>query len=80
VFAVNPTTGKLRPVQQVSSGGIAPRTIILDPTGTRLLVANQLSGAVTVLSVDRNTGKLSPTDKDLKDVPEPSDFLFEAER
>jgi 6-phosphogluconolactonase len=80
VFAVNAATGKLSPVQELSSGGIAPRTIILDPAGTRLLVANQLSGAVTVLSVDPNSGTLSASGKDLKDVPEPCDFLFEAER
>jgi 6-phosphogluconolactonase len=80
VFAANPKTGKLKPVQETSSGGFAPRTIALDPTGRYLLVANQLSGLVSVLSVDRKTGRLTPTDKDLKDVPEPCDFLFEAER
>jgi hypothetical protein len=43
-------------------------------------VGNQLSNAVAVLSVNRNTGKLSANGTNLKDVPEPCDFLFEAER
>ena len=80
VFAVNPRNGKLKPVQQLSSGGFAPRTFVLDPTGRYLLMANQLSGAITVFAVDKKTGALSPTGRNLKDVPEPGDFLFEAEK
>ncbi len=80
VFAVNPKTGKLKPVQQLSSGGFAPRTFVLDPTGRYFLMANQLSGAVTIFAVDKKTGKLSPTGQNLKEVPEPGDFLFEAEK
>jgi 6-phosphogluconolactonase len=80
VFAVNPKTGKLKPVQQLSSGGFAPRTFVLDPTGRYLFMANQLSGAITVFAVDPKTGALTPTGRNLKDVPEPGDFLFEAEK
>ena len=80
VFAVSQRTGKLRPVQQLSSGGFAPRTFVLDPTGTIFLMANQLSGAITIFAVDRKTGALTPTGRDLKEVPEPGDFLFEAEK
>jgi 6-phosphogluconolactonase len=79
VFAVDAKTGKLRPVQETSSGGFAPRTFVLDPTGRLMLVANQLSGAITILAVDRHTGKLTPTGRELKDTPEPSGFLFDAE-
>lgn len=80
VFAVNPRTGKLKPIQQLSSGGFAPRTFVLDPAGRYLLMANQLSGTIAVFAVDKKTGALTPTGRDLKDVPEPGDFLFEAER
>jgi 6-phosphogluconolactonase len=80
VFAVNPRNGKLKPVQQLSSGGFAPRTFVLDPTGRYFLMANQLSGAITVFAVDKKTGALSPTGRNLKEVPEPGAFLFEAEK
>lgn len=80
VFAVNPRTGKLKPVQQLSSGGFSPRTFVLDPTGQYLFMANQLSGAITIFTVDKKTGALTPTGRNLKEVPEPGDFLFEAEK
>ncbi len=80
VFAVNPRTGKLKPVQQLSSGGFAPRTFVLDPTGRFMFMANQLSGAITIFAVDKKTGVLAPTGRNLKEVPEPGAFLFEAEK
>lgn len=80
VFAVNSATGKLTPIQQISSGGIAPRVIALDPTGGYLFVGNQISDAVTIFAVDAGTGKLTPTGKNLKESPEPGGFLFEAEK
>lgn len=78
VFAVDAKTGKLSPVQQISTGGAAPRTFTFDPTGAYMLVANQLSDAVTIFAVDQRTGRLTPTGRNLKDSPEPGGFLFEA--
>jgi 6-phosphogluconolactonase len=78
VFAVDARTGKLSPVQEISTGGQAPRTFAFDPTGAYMLVANQLSDAVTIFAVDRRTGRLTPTGRNLKDSPEPGGFLFEA--
>jgi 6-phosphogluconolactonase len=80
VFAVDATTGKLTPVQHISSGGDGPRTFALDPSGGYIFVGNRNSNTVAIFSVDRKTGKLTPTGKVLTDVPESSSFLFVAEK
>ena len=42
----------------------------IDPTGSYLFAANELSGNVAVFKIDTLTGRLSPTKTDLKiDVP-----------
>ena len=70
VFAIDPGTGMLSEVEQVSPGGTMPRNFAIDPTGAYLFSANELSGTVTVLHVDRGTGRLTPTSTVLKiDVP-----------
>jgi 6-phosphogluconolactonase len=60
VFAVNPKTGTLLQVQDISSGGKAPRNFAIDPTGKWLLAANQNSSNIVLFQVDPNTGQLSP--------------------
>ena len=70
VFAIDPDTGKLNEVEQVSPGGLMPRNFAIDPTGTYLYSANELSGTVTVFRVNSDSGRLTPTSKVLKiDVP-----------
>jgi 6-phosphogluconolactonase len=78
VFAVDASTGKLTPVQQISTGGDGPRTFSIDPSGGFLFVGNRNSNNIVVFSVDRTTGRLRPTGKVLTDAPEASCFLFEA--
>ncbi len=80
VFAVNPRTHKLKQIQTISSGGAQPRTFVLDPSGKFLLVGNENSGNVTEFAVDHKTGRLSPTGKVVTGIPEPSAFLFDAEK
>jgi 6-phosphogluconolactonase len=80
VFAVNPRTHKLKQIQNITTGGSQPRTFVLDPSGKFLLVGNENSGNVTEFAVDQKTGRLSPTGKVVKGIPEPSAFLFDAEK
>ena len=41
-----------------------------------MFVGNENSGTIAIFSVDPQTGKLTPTGKVLKDVPEVSCILF----
>ena len=61
VFAVDPRTGTLSLVQDISSGGKAPRNFTIDPSGKWLFAANQNSNNIVLFQVDPNTGQLSPT-------------------
>jgi len=70
VFAIDPIKGTLTAVEQVPPGGTMPRNFAIDPTGSYLFAANELSGNVAVFKIDTLTGRLSPTKTDLKiDVP-----------
>jgi 6-phosphogluconolactonase len=66
VYSIDPETGILTPVEQVLSGGIMPRNFDIDPTGGYLLAAHQLSDNVVVFSIDKSTGRLSKTSKEIK--------------
>ncbi len=61
VFSIDPHTGRLALVENVSSGGKVPRNFGIDPTGRFLLAANQNSDNVVVFAVDSKTGRLTPT-------------------
>lgn len=70
VYAIDSKTGVLTPVEETLSGGTMPRNFDIDPTGGYLLAANQLSNNVVVFAIDRNTGKLSKTGKEINaDTP-----------
>lgn len=75
VFAIDPASGKLQQVQNISTEGQEPRGFALDPTGHLLFVGNQNSNNLVVFKVDSQTGKLTPTGQKL-DVPSPVDVLF----
>ncbi len=60
VFGIDRDSGKLTPVQQVSTKGRWPRHLALDPSGVFLFVANQNSGNVVVFHIDAATGQLRP--------------------
>ena len=75
VFSINPSDGRLSPVERVSSGGDWPRNFRLSPDGRFLLVANQRSDDVQVLAVDPGTGKLVPTGMSIE-VPIPMCVRF----
>ena len=75
VFAVNPKNGTLATIEYVPSGGAKPRSFEIDPSGSYLFVANQISNKVVIFRIDRNTGRLTPTGEAL-DVPSPVCIKF----
>jgi len=70
VFRIAPADGRLTLVQHVSTQGKTPRNFALDPSGRVLLVANQNSDNVFTYTVDKQTGKLTPTGKSVS-LPSP---------
>jgi 6-phosphogluconolactonase len=60
-FAIDAASGKLTPVDEVSSRGMAPRSFGIDPTGSYLLAANQATDDVIIFKIDGATGRIVPT-------------------
>jgi 6-phosphogluconolactonase len=70
VFAIDAKNGTLSRIEEVLSGGVMPRNFALDPTGSYLLAAHQLSNTVVLFKIDQATGKLSKTETEIKvDTP-----------
>ena len=61
IFAIEATTGKLRPVGHQPTQGDWPRNFGIDPTGAYLLAANRRSNNIVVFRIDAATGLLAPT-------------------
>ena len=61
VFAVEPSSGKIRTLQHQPTRGQSPRNFAIDPTGQFLLAANQRSHAIVVMRINQNDGTLAPT-------------------
>jgi len=53
-FSVNPTNGNLTLLNQLSSGGGAPAYIMVDRSGSNVLVANYNGGSVSVFPIQTN--------------------------
>ena len=62
-FASSPADGRLTLLTRTSCGGKVPRHLALDPSGRRLLVANQASDNISVLPRDTKTGRLGEASK-----------------
>lgn len=71
VFALDRRTGRMRLVQNQSTGGSMPRHFTLDPSGRWLLAENQGSNSINVFVVDASTGRLTPTGEHVT-VPTPA--------
>ncbi|HZR59309.1 MAG TPA: lactonase family protein [Terriglobales bacterium] len=70
VFSIDPTKGTLTPVEQTPSGGSMPRNFKIDPTGTYLMSANELSNNIVEFKIDSSTGRLTKTGTEIKvDTP-----------
>ena len=61
VFAIDPSAGTLKLVENVSTQGKTPRNFSIDPTGKLLIAANQASNNMVVFKIDQATGRLKPT-------------------
>jgi 6-phosphogluconolactonase len=70
VFAIDERSGKLSMRSLVSTEGKTPRNFMIDPTGNWLLAANQNGSNVVIFKIDRQTGSLAPTGKQLS-IPAP---------
>ncbi len=75
VFSVDLASGRLDPVERVSTRGDWPRNFRLAPDGQFLLVANQRSDDVQVFDIDADTGQLTPTGTRIS-VPNPMCVRF----
>ncbi|MCL4069069.1 lactonase family protein [Pseudomonas sp. GX19020] len=65
-IGVDPATGRFGSRHLISCGGVTPRNIALTPSGQHLLVANQNSDRVSVLTRDGESGKLTDSGKYLE--------------
>lgn len=63
VFAIDPDSGRLQPVEHEPTQGKSPRNFGIDPSGQYMLAANQDSGSIVVLKIDPATGALTATGK-----------------
>jgi 6-phosphogluconolactonase len=70
LYAIDPQSHKLTLLEQFPSGGIMPRSFGIDPTGQYLFALHQITNNVVQFKVDRTTGKLTPTGREIKvDTP-----------
>jgi 6-phosphogluconolactonase len=60
-FRIDPSNGKLSPINQRPSGGNGPCHITVDKAGKNVIVANYGSGSVAVLQVGSNGELTGPT-------------------
>jgi 6-phosphogluconolactonase len=77
VFGVDPMSGDPTLIQNVSSGGKAPRGLAIDPSGRWLLAGNQETDNVVEFAIDPVTGKLRVMPVQLV-IGAPVDFKFVA--
>jgi 6-phosphogluconolactonase len=75
VFAIDSRTGKLQPIEHVSTEGKWPRNFVIDPAGTFLLVANQHTDNVVSFRIDARTGRLTRSGH-VAEVPAPVCLKF----
>jgi 6-phosphogluconolactonase len=77
VFEVSQESGRMTPVQFISSGGRTPRFFAIEPSGRFCYVANEESDTIRRFNRDQITGKLTATD-DVTHTGSPVCILFKA--
>lgn len=70
IYAIDTATGKLTVKGFESTGGKTPRNFMIDPTGQWLLAANQRSDNIVIFRIDKTTGLLKATGKEIS-IPAP---------
>jgi 6-phosphogluconolactonase len=76
VFAVDKASGKIRPIQDIASGGDRPRSFGIDATGKWLIAGNQDSQTLAIFRIDPRTGLLSPHGTPVPVSEKPVAFAF----
>ena len=75
VYEISPQDGTLRLLGRQSTYGKAPRSVVIDPSGSFLIVANQDTDDVYTFKLDKATGLL--VDEPIKtDIPSPVCLKF----
>jgi 6-phosphogluconolactonase len=77
VLAADEKSGRLKLIQNLSSGGKVPRGLGVDPTGRWLFTGNQKTDNAVEFAIDPASGKISPTGAELK-IGSPVDVNFVA--
>ncbi len=75
VFGIAPGSGRLAPLQWISSGGRTPRQFAIDPTGQWMWVANHNSNSLQLFRIDPDSGRLTPTSRSMT-VADPVCVVF----
>jgi 6-phosphogluconolactonase (cycloisomerase 2 family) len=65
IFGIDMNTGQLSPVGYQKTG-IHPRNFILSPNGKYLLCANRSSNSIQIFAINRQTGLLTDTGKEIQ--------------
>lgn len=66
IFSIDQNSGKLSIIGHQNTFGKHPRNFAIDPSGTFLLVANQISNNIVVFKRNIKTGLLTKTSNDIK--------------
>ena len=75
IFSIEDATGKMIPVDIVSTQGGNPREFDFEPSGNFLFVGNQTTNQMVTFAADPNSGKLTATGAKT-DVPKPACIKF----
>jgi 6-phosphogluconolactonase len=70
IFRIDESSGRMTPVDIVSTQGATPRGFNFEPSGRFMFAANQGTGSIVTLAVDPDRGTLTPTGAKV-DVPRP---------
>ena len=70
IFSIDPDSGKLTFKGTQSTLGSHPRYFMIDPTGNFLLAANQDSESIIIFKINKKTGLLTKTGKEIH-IPRP---------
>ncbi len=75
LFSIDHPSGKLAFIDRFPTHGKQPRFFTLDPSGSRLLVANQSTGNIVELKINPATGRLTSAGEVAK-VSSPVSIVF----
>ena len=80
VFSIDPRSGRLSPIQFISTEGETPRHFAIDPGGAWLAVANQNSHSIVWLRRNAESGRLQSAHRRSQEVDSPTCVVFVVSR